>query len=96
MGGRPLKIVEKFQDRSDEKVIKRLDRKIKELEYGKLLREELEHHYPRLDQDQKEYFIARLLGDVLRLDMNEQVRIKKVEADSSQFSLENEEQENND
>lgn len=91
-----LKIVEKFQDWSDEKAIKRLDRKIKELQYRKLLREELEHHYPRLDRDQKDYFIAMLLRDVLRLDMNEQVRIKKVEAGSSQFSLDTEEQLNND
>lgn len=81
-----LTIVQKLVDRP-------LERKIKELEYRKLLREELKHHYPQVSPDLKEHFITWLLKDVLRLGLNKQIKIKKLESESSQFSLDTEEQE---
>ena len=81
-----LTIVQKLADRP-------LERRIKELEYRKLLREELKHHYRQVPPDLKEHFVTWLLKDVLRLGLNKQIKIEKLESESSQFSSDTEEQE---
>jgi hypothetical protein len=74
-----FKILEKVADWNEDRAIKRIDRQIKEIELHRLIREETEITLMQRHPDESEEIKNSLVKDVIRVDANEQLGIKRVE-----------------